>query len=121
MCRATSCRRMVEQIAAVDHQSKSGESRPLLWIGGWSADPRLHPFQPGTRTARARDVTPVDLSSCASASDFFIAVERALTATAGRRGSVDVAGWSMGAMLALDAAARHPSLVRRLVLFGATP
>lgn len=30
-------------------------------------------------------------------------------------------GWSMGAMLALDAAHRYPEKVQRLVLFGATP
>ncbi len=37
-----------------------------------------------------------------------------------REPSVLVA-WSMGAMLALDAAARYPDRIRKLVLFGATP
>lgn len=30
-------------------------------------------------------------------------------------------GWSLGAMIALDLAARHPERIKRLVLFGATP
>lgn len=32
-----------------------------------------------------------------------------------------LAGWSLGAMIALDLAARHPKRIEKLVLFGATP
>lgn len=32
-----------------------------------------------------------------------------------------LAGWSLGAMLALDLAARHPERIQQLVLFGTTP
>ena len=36
-------------------------------------------------------------------------------------GAVDLVGWSMGGMVALALAARHPDKVARLVLVGATP
>lgn len=94
---------------------------PLLWIGGWSIDPRFHPFRPDSQLAGDRAVIPVDLSRCTSVDGFFTEVQRALLDCTLHTHAVDIAAWSLGSLLALHAAANHPTLVGRMALFGATP
>lgn len=97
-------------------------SRPLVLLHGWGLTPAV--WQP---LLEALPQTLLDVSTPAlpghaqapAAEPGIAAWTEALLAQIPHEAVV--CGWSLGAMAALDLAARHPARVARLILIGSTP
>lgn len=96
-------------------------SRPLVLLHGWGLTPAV--WQPLLEALpQTLDVSTPTLPGHAQApvaATWIAAWTEALLARI-PHGAV-VCGWSLGAMVALDLAARHPARVARLILIGSTP
>ncbi|MDX5363249.1 MAG: alpha/beta fold hydrolase [Pseudazoarcus pumilus] len=93
---------------------------PLVLLHGWGMSPRIWN---GLRICLSPRIvaTPVLPGHYGSASPgtTLHAWSNAVLATLPQR--CVLVGWSLGAMIALDLAARHPERIEQLVLFGASP
>jgi pimeloyl-ACP methyl ester carboxylesterase len=95
--------------------------RPLVLVHGTSGSAAssfssLHPMLAMRRRVIALDlVDPVEGDATA---DHYVAQIAAVIAEVGFSGLVDVAGYSFGSVIVARLAARHPELVRRLVLIA---
>lgn len=100
----------------------SGTGREVLLLHGWGLSRRIWGEFGAGLSAQAR-VTNVDLpghgQSAAVADCTLEAIADALVPLCPR--PVVAVGWSLGALVALMLAKRHPERVTALVLFGATP
>lgn len=93
---------------------------PLVLLHGWGMSPRiwnglricLSPRIVATPALPGHDGTASPGSTLQAWSDAVLA---------GLPQRCVLIGWSLGAMIALDLAARHPQRIEQLVLFGATP
>lgn len=93
---------------------------PLVLLHGWGMTPKvwnglricLSPRLAETPALPGHDETPSPAASLTAWSD-------AILATLPPR--CVLAGWSLGSLIALDLAHRHPERIAGLVLFGATP
>ena len=93
-----------------------------LWIHGWASDSRVFgPLIAALPPALSTTAEAIDIPGYASAGESavggdFSAWMAALLCREAHGGPVVLGGWSMGAMLALEAAAAAPESVRALVL-----
>jgi pimeloyl-[acyl-carrier protein] methyl ester esterase len=107
------------------HVEVVGHGRPLVLLHGWALHAGLFtPLLPAL--ARAHRVHAVDLPGHGHSAPprewSMDAIVDALDATFGNAAQPpDVLGWSLGGLLALAWARKHPTRVRRLVLAGTTP
>ncbi|MBS0513402.1 MAG: alpha/beta fold hydrolase [Proteobacteria bacterium] len=96
-------------------------SRPLVLLHGWGLTPAV--WQPLLDALpKTLDVHTPALpghAQATAAAPGIAAWTEALLAQIPH--DAVVCGWSLGAMVALDLAARHPSHVARLILIGSTP
>lgn len=95
---------------------------PLVLLHGWGLDPRVWAGLREALPSRIRilapalpghgDALPAPAADLAAWSDALLPAlpERAV-----------LCGWSLGSLIALDLARRHPERVARLILIGATP
>jgi len=95
---------------------------PLVLLHGWGLDPRVWSGLCDAQPSRIRtlapalpghgDALPAAAADLAAWGDALLPVlpERAV-----------LCGWSLGSLIALDLARRHPERVARLILIGATP
>lgn len=101
---------------------RAGRGREVLLLHGWGFSRRIWGEFGAGLSSLAR-VTPVDLpghgESAAAADCTLEAIADALTELCPR--PVVAIGWSLGALVALMLAKRHPERVAALVLLGATP
>lgn len=117
-------------IEAIDSQpalsiERIGSGPPLLFLHGWGMSRSL--FRPLAQAIAAQHnawllalpgyghSAPLANGEQIDESTAYLVRQLALN------GPVDVCGWSMGGLLALNIASRYPHLVRRVVLFTATP
>lgn len=85
---------------------------PTVWIPGWSVGPTV--FE-DTWAALPGSHIGCDLTECTRVSQFLQMTNHVIMA---QSCSVDLVGWSMGAMIALEVAQQHPSHVGRLILIS---
>ncbi|WP_442600828.1 alpha/beta fold hydrolase [Paenibacillus sp. KN14-4R] len=99
-------------------ETKSYSSCTFLWLSGWSVHAQIWDEQVA-RWPEGRHLQ-VDFTGCTQLGQLFPLVEKALFSLSSSSTPVIIVGWSMGAMLALELAAKHPDLVCALFLVGAT-
>jgi pimeloyl-[acyl-carrier protein] methyl ester esterase len=86
---------------------------PVVWVPGWSVGPEV--FEDTWATLANRDHLGCHLESCSRSSEL---VEIVGNCTSKYSEPVDLVGWSMGAMVALEFVCRSPEHVRRLILIS---
>lgn len=90
-------------------------SAPVVLLPGWGLG--RGPLAPTAAALGARLLDLPGYGACPPAADFAAAVD---ALAADLPAGCTLAGWSLGALLALAVAARHPARVGRLVLVSAT-
>lgn len=94
---------------------------PVLWLQGWSMGPEVNLFAnrcgPDGAAGKHAPLT-VSFDGCYEPADFDRAVRDRIETVPG---VLDIVAWSLGGLLAMQAAAELPLKVRRLVLIAATP
>ena len=106
------------------HVEAIGRGRPLVLLHGWALHAGLFtPLLPAL--AQRHRVLAADLPGHGHSPPLpawsLEAVVEALQQACADAGEVDVLGWSLGGMVALAWAHKHPERVRKLVLVGTTP
>lgn len=90
----------------------------LIMLPGWSTDSRI--WKPLEKSLSDQfQLISVDWDDVESIDSFEKKVESALTENQLKR--ISILGWSLGAIAALDFAAKNPDLVDKLILISATP
>jgi pimeloyl-[acyl-carrier protein] methyl ester esterase len=93
----------------------SSQSGSILWLPGWSASPDVWRETIETMPHGAHEVC--DFALCEHPGDL---LDTARAALIGLRAPVEVVGWSLGAMVALELAGIEPERIGTLALVSAT-
>ncbi|WP_409342091.1 alpha/beta fold hydrolase [Paenibacillus sp. MBLB4367] len=88
----------------------------FLWLSGWSAEKNVWEAQ--AKRWPDHEHVIIDFTDCHTASDVFASAEAAFLRL--KRKPVVLIGWSLGAMVALELALRHPDEAIAVVAVGGT-